>query len=114
MVIPSPFSPLLVGVLSETKERIEKTVVDVSFSPLLVGVLSETPGMVGNKRINDTPFSPLLVGVLSETMNSWPSSSGEGDLSVPYWSGCSVKLGGVDARTQPLNIFQSPTGRGAQ
>ena len=38
----------------------------VSFSPLLVGVLSETkkPATAEGK---EKPFSPLLVGVLSET-----------------------------------------------
>ena len=36
-------------------------------------------------------FSPLLVGVLSETRHFTASSSKMGKLSVPYWSGCSVK-----------------------
>ena len=59
------FSPLLVGVLSETIWDIADALGrPQAFSPLLVGVLSETCSphclTLGNRS-----FSPLLVGVLS-------------------------------------------------
>ena len=36
-------------------------------------------------------FSPLLVGVLSETRIDFRHKDKQELLSVPYWSGCSVK-----------------------
>ena len=51
-----PLKPLWPGKLKE------------SFSPLLVGVLSETQPAPTLQLAGRKPFSPLLVGVLSETM----------------------------------------------
>ena len=39
----------------------------IPFSPLLVGVLSETAKLLEEVNGGPVPFSPLLVGVLSET-----------------------------------------------
>ena len=43
---------------------------DIAFSPLLVGVLSETIVAARVHYHCPRPFSPLLVGVLSETILS--------------------------------------------
>ena len=60
-----------------------------TFSPLLVGVLSETENVAWREFVLAWSFSPLLVGVLSET-----------------WL--------VAKLLREFNLFQSPTGRGAQ
>jgi len=61
------FSPLLVGVLSETSPSSVITALYDTFSPLLVGVLSETFEDWAEAQEQGFAFSPLLVGVLSET-----------------------------------------------
>ena len=48
-----------------------------------------------------TTFSPLLVGVLSETEISPHACKTASVLSVPYWSGCSVKH--IAARTAEIS-----------
>ena len=54
--------------LSETIwAAVTKWLSDKSFSPLLVGVLSETEGQKRSIFRVVLAFSPLLVGVLSET-----------------------------------------------
>ena len=59
-------------------------------------------------------FSPLLVGVLSETPFLAPVILKPRCLSVPYWSGCSVKRAKHSLFACRQLAFQSPTGRGAQ
>jgi len=81
-------------VLSETRPTFTgQQRIFFPFSPLLVGVLSETRDK-GTVPVERTPtFSPLLVGVLSETGYGRRLTFADVALSVPYWSGCSVKQG---------------------
>jgi len=86
----------------------------VSFSPLLVGVLSETRQQATAVEALKAAFSPLLVGVLSETRSQGQNPQAAHVLSVPYWSGCSVKHEYILVEYLDPSLFQSPTGRGAQ
>jgi len=106
------FSPLLVGVLSETtppclgpigwvlilsvpywsgysvKQYFTAFVMreHTTFSPLLVGVLSETSPSSVITALYDT-FSPLLVGVLSETFEDWAEAQEQGFAFSPLLVG---------------------------
>ena len=86
-----PFSPLLVGVLSETRGAVEEAPLSGGLSvPYWSGCSVKRLGYwISNKGL--VTFSPLLVGVLSETHKRYSASTGSSSLSVPYWSGCSVK-----------------------
>ena len=79
----------------------------LAFSPLLVGVLSETKAEIEKRRKRST-FSPLLVGVLSETIAFMTGGAVAKQLSVPYWSGCSVKQVVAIRRSRARQFSFSP------
>ena len=68
-------------------------------------MLSETKRGLTKKQQRFAPFSPLLVGVLSETCLPALACAMASCLSVPYWSGCSVKPVPMTASVFDSNAF---------
>ena len=87
-----------------------------AFSPLLVGVLSETGHLAGRLAAQTPPLSshPTGQGAQLKPPCCCCCKYSSSKLSVTYWSGCSVKPSCARSFRGFRRSFQSPTGRGAQ
>jgi len=133
------FSPLLVGVLSETKFLVFsvccRRYLSVPYwsgcsvkrpggAPQLITALtlsvpywsgcSVKPACRSRSPTRPTPFSPLLVGVLSETPKDKRQAADGLIPFSPLLVGVLSETRGAARQTGWILNFQSPTGRGAQ